>query len=444
VLRMMAPRVAIKAKPNSSDSKSSDPKAREREPLSLVEGEHGAKRPKTASTKGWERQPKDPQPTSAQLDILAAGIPLAEVRSEAAPFREFSISLDMLGRNSLGIDVDWADGRSLLVKSVQMGPVADWNMERGPDKALRPGDRIVAVNGISGESIGAVALVQECKGKPHVQLTCRTQRPRPSQPLSRLPLVQPAPVVEAAPKKEDAAKASKPLKPKKGGNLYSFLPEADPENDSKAASRAAHDPFSEPAAAETPKLAIFLDIDGVLRRLEGRPVINLDGEVLPLHLISRKFEAEAMRALKWLVHKTGAGIVLSSEWRRDNTLREEAGATLRTQGLPPMRGLTPVFEPREEVAVGPKGSEEREKGAATMRLRWAERRAREISAYLRERPEVERWVALDDLDLSMADQPMFRLPETLWMAPGLALIDPETAFTMGDARKASEMLLKEL
>jgi len=440
VLRMMAPRQALKAKPgNSSGSKST---------LDLSNDASSNKRLRAGTLI------RDELPTASQMAILTSGM-LPDGRQEAAPHRDFVISLNMMNKNSLGIDVDWADGVTLLVKSVQMGPVADWNMERGPDKALRPGDRIIAVNGVSGETIGAVALVQECKGKPHVQLTCRTQRPRPNHVFSGIQ--QPYMAGAARPTvgaiemtyhetPQDAAKASNPAKKKKAaGSLYSFLPEPDPEEEAAAASRAKEaDPFAEAAVPPNPRLAIFLDIDGVFRKLSDRALINMDGEVLPLHLLAtgRKFESEAVRALKWLVHKTGAGIILSSEWRRDNSLREEVGAALRQQGIASMRGLTPVLEPREEVAVGPANTEEREKGPATMRLRWAERRAREISSYLRERPEVERWVALDDLDLSMADEPKMRLPETLWMGPGLVLIDPEIAFTMGDARKASEMLLK--
>merc|ERR1712087_943126 len=87
------------------------------------------------------------------------------------------------------------------------------------------------------------------------------------------------------------------------------------------------DLFSAPAAAEDSRLAIFLDIDGVLRKLDGREAISLDGEVYPMHLVNRAFLPEAVRALKFIVHHTGAGVILSSEWRRSPTLREEVAAT---------------------------------------------------------------------------------------------------------------------
>jgi len=180
-------------------------------------------------------------------------------------------------------------------------------------------------------------------------------------------------------------------------------------------------------------------VDGVLRRLEGCPTINVDGELLPLDVRGRAFVPEAVRALKFIVHRTGAGIVLSSEWRRNPTLREEVTTTIRAMGLPPMRGSTAVLQAREDILVGTPANPDRE---ATLRLRWAERRAREISLWLREHPEVEQWVALDDLDLACADEGRLRLPETLRMAPGLVLCDPEVGLTLSRARVAVDSLLR--
>jgi len=221
--------------------------------------------------------------------------------------------------------------------------------------------------------------------------------------------------------------------------LYSFLPATDPENDRKAKSRAKVDLFANPAAPEDSRIAVFLDIDGVLRKLEGREIISLDGEVVPMHLMSRTLSPEAVRALKLIIHHTGACVVLSSEWRRSPTLREEVDSTLRAGGLPPLAGTTIVLEPREDIIVGTPADPDK---IATTRLRWAERRAREISSYLRERPEIDRWVSLDDLDLSMADHQQIRLGDTLWMAPGLVLVDAEVGLTMSHARTAIEMLKK--
>merc|ERR1712129_398465 len=128
---------------------------------------------------------------------------------------------------------------------------------------------------------------------------------------------------------------------------------------------------------------------------------------------------EAVRALKYIVHRTGAIIVLSSEWRRNALLREEVATSIRSVGMSPMNGSTIVLEPREDVRVGTAANPDKE---ATLRLGWIERRSREISAWLKDHPEVERWIALDDIDLARADD--IRLPDTCWMAPGLVKTNP--------------------
>eukprot|EP00913_Durusdinium_trenchii_P020061 g18853.t1 len=78
---------------------------------------------------------------------------------------------------------------------------------------------------------------------------------------------------------------------------------------------------------------------------------------------------------------------------------------------------------------------------ATLRLRWAERRAREITAWLQEHREVRHWLALDDLDLNIADDASIRSAETLRMGSCLTLVDPEVGLTMSHARQSSEWLL---
>merc|ERR1711924_129260 len=106
-------------------------------------------------------------------------------------------------------------------------------------------------------------------------------------------------------------------------SLYAGMPMPDPKNDKEANSRAKEmDIFATPPSPEDPSLVIFLDIDGVLRRIEGNvPVMSIDGEIMPLDIRHRTFAPETLKALKYIVHRTGARIVLSSEWRRSTTLR---------------------------------------------------------------------------------------------------------------------------
>merc|ERR1712087_703162 len=110
---------------------------------------------------------------------------------------------------------------------------------------------------------------------------------------------------------------------------------------------------------------------------------------------------------------------------------EEVATALRAVGMPAMRGATDVLETREAIAISnPKAPDK----ASQMRLCWAERRAREISQWLDEHRRVEAWIALDDLDLRMADE--VRLPATRHMAPNLVLTTASIGLTLSNARKA--------
>lgn len=78
---------------------------------------------------------------------------------------------------------------------------------------------------------------------------------------------------------------------------------------------------------------VFLDIDGVL--MTGRSM-RLPGE--------RRFDAEALASLAWLVFEAHARIVVSSSWRQ-RTGRNKVRATekaLRSRGLElPIHDITP-------------------------------------------------------------------------------------------------------
>jgi len=331
---------------------------------------------------------------------------------------EFSINVVVTPEKRLGVDVDWADGKTMFIKAVQPGAVAEWN-SNNPSRAVKVGDRIVAVNGRSGK---AEDMVDECKSKQNLLLLIQTH--------IKIPVTQSNSAREEAPAKKPRVVCD---------SLYAGMPAPDPEKDKTAESRAKEtDIFSAAPAAENAHFVVFLDIDGVLRRLDGDLTISIDGETLPLHLHNRAFAPEAVRALKSIVHRTGATIILSSEWRRNAALREEVGTALRAVGMPSIRGCTPVLVAREEVLVGTLAHPEKE---ATLVLRWAERRAREITMWLREHPDVDRWVALDDIDLAQADD--FRLPDTCWMGPGLVRTNPSVGLSMSNARKAVEVLQAE-
>lgn len=355
-------------------------------------------------------------PRVAKAKATASGTPAVPMPA----FCEFIVSVNLAGGKLLGLDVDWADGKTLYVKSVQSGAVDDWNA-KNQSRAVKSGDRVVSVNGYSGN---AGIMVDECRTSVLLELVVRTKRRVPSSEVL---------VTDA----DEGSSEAAAKKPRLDDNLYAGMPAPDPEKDTNADSKAKKsDIFAEPPVPENPALAVFLDIDGVLRKLDGC-TIAIDGEVLPLSVRGRAFEPDAVRALKYIVHRTGAGVVLSSEWRRNSTLREEVATALRAVGLPTMWGATVVLEAREEVIVGSAAAPERD---ATLQLRWAERRSREITSWLREHKEVRRWVALDDIDLGRADE--VRLPDTAWMSRNLVRTVAEEGLTLSDARKAVERLLK--
>jgi len=90
---------------------------------------------------------------------------------------EFEVVLDKTGGTRLGCDVDHEDGKTLVVDAItQAGLITEWN-EANPDKALKPRDRIVEVNGFRGD---VLRLVDECKQSKMLKLMVqRDKTPAP-------------------------------------------------------------------------------------------------------------------------------------------------------------------------------------------------------------------------------------------------------------------------
>jgi len=72
---------------------------------------------------------------------------------------EFTIVLQKTAGSKLGVDVDQQDGVTLLVDAVTGGLMQAWN-SANPDKLVKPGDRIVEINGCRGD---VCQIVEECK-----------------------------------------------------------------------------------------------------------------------------------------------------------------------------------------------------------------------------------------------------------------------------------------
>lgn len=84
---------------------------------------------------------------------------------------EFWITLDRSVGDTLGIRVCEADGRTLLVQEVSAGLVQRWNERRPWSSGVRPGDRIVAVNGHHGDA--SLLSAEAAKEQVLVMTVCR-------------------------------------------------------------------------------------------------------------------------------------------------------------------------------------------------------------------------------------------------------------------------------
>merc|ERR1719310_377177 len=116
--------------------------------------------------------------------------------------------------------------------------------------------------------------------------------------------------------------------------------EDDAEKKRKEEARRAQKNFNLPP--EDASKVVFLDIDGVLRPAraggfdvvpEGKEASNVD---------TSDFFPSAMKALRHIIERTGAIIVLSSEWRRNEALRDSIDEVLEANRIRPTYAWTPV------------------------------------------------------------------------------------------------------
>jgi hypothetical protein len=129
---------------------------------------------------------------------------------------------------------------------------------------------------------------------------------------------------------------------------------------------------------------IFLDHDGVIclqfgsRYKKQKRYCLKNGGVeeakMPVEFRFDSFDQKAIAVLNEILAETGAEIVVSSDWRFHCTLSE-------MQELYSQRGIIkqPIGYTTESAASN---------------------RCEEIEHWLSEHPEAEKWVAIDDLDLS--------------------------------------------
>eukprot|EP00746_Dinoflagellata_sp_MGD_P006484 gnl/MRDRNA2_/MRDRNA2_112710_c0_seq1.p1 gnl/MRDRNA2_/MRDRNA2_112710_c0~~gnl/MRDRNA2_/MRDRNA2_112710_c0_seq1.p1 ORF type:complete len:628 (+),score=152.41 gnl/MRDRNA2_/MRDRNA2_112710_c0_seq1:153-2036(+) len=219
-------------------------------------------------------------------------------------------------------------------------------------------------------------------------------------------------------------------------SLYTQMPEPDLEQEAASAAQArVRETQSLGRASKLPpedrSKVIFLDVDGVLRpaKTGGFESVAIDG-AHAVKVDTSDFFKTALEALRLVVVKTGASIVLSSEWRRDDTLKTAVDEILTKNGIRPVSGCTTT-------------ALDRDRSIGDVQKSQCERRAREISEWLqRHESSVREWVVIDDVNLALADE--HRQLGTKAMAPRLVLTVPLFGFTMGNAKTTIRVLQGEV
>jgi len=102
------------------------------------------------------------------------------------------------------------------------------------------------------------------------------------------------------------------------------------------------------------------------------------------------FDQGAIKVLNEVLEKTGAEIVVSSDWKRFATV-EELGEYYESQGI--------IKKPIDRTS---NMEEFDDSGASLYKWKsWTERmRIVEIKKYLEDHPEITHWVAIDDMNMS--------------------------------------------
>jgi len=95
-----------------------------------------------------------------------------ETRVVEAPPGSYIVKLDRALDPKLGLDVEQVpEGAKLLIRGITGGLAEKWNVSN-PDRKIKLGDSIIAVNGVSGN---IPQMMQRCKADKVLQLTIKGQ-----------------------------------------------------------------------------------------------------------------------------------------------------------------------------------------------------------------------------------------------------------------------------
>eukprot|EP00397_Hematodinium_sp_SG-2012_P036307 GEMP01039180.1.p1 GENE.GEMP01039180.1~~GEMP01039180.1.p1 ORF type:complete len:364 (-),score=63.65 GEMP01039180.1:830-1921(-) len=327
----------------------------------------------------------------------------------------YSVILDRsVHGKELGVAVDVSQKSTLRIRAINDGMIKRFNeMNDGP--RVRAGDEILKVNDVTGD---AKKMAHACKTEHRLRLLmCKGVDLK-------------TPVPEAKKPKVNGTRT--PISRGKVLGLYDLLPASNPENDALAKKKAVDSEGVGRCTSFATNRCIFLDIDGVLRPLQGSTfnvsTITIDGISIPLAGCGSDFLASAMTALRFIIQETGAQLVLSSEWRRHPTLKDGVEEALQLAHLPALVGETTT-----EVL--------REMGTGDPLYSFAERRVKEIGAYLRDNPTINSWVAIDDIDLAVADSR--KSPSKPQIGHNFVRTDDDVGLTIELAHKTVEILQRK-
>eukprot|EP01025_Chloroclados_australasicus_P040657 TRINITY_DN4256_c0_g1_i3.p2 TRINITY_DN4256_c0_g1~~TRINITY_DN4256_c0_g1_i3.p2 ORF type:complete len:256 (-),score=20.28 TRINITY_DN4256_c0_g1_i3:869-1636(-) len=132
-----------------------------------------------------------------------------------------------------------------------------------------------------------------------------------------------------------------------------------------SSSSSATDSVGVSSRSSDPQKILFLDVDGVLHSTP--------------HNFGEEFREECTNQLKHIINQTNASIVISSGWRNHDWSMKQLDEALEGMGLTYI-GKTPNYSGK----------------SVTSNIT----RRKEILAWLDQHPEIQQWVAIDDLNLA--------------------------------------------
>lgn len=163
---------------------------------------------------------------------------------------------------------------------------------------------------------------------------------------------------------------------------------------------------------------IFLDNDGVIclnnnwgsrfkkQKKWGGRKLSMSSLEIPVEYRFDTFDKVSVNRVNKLITLTDAEIVISSDWRLHGTLEELQHYYLCQRFIKAPIGLTPKFHYRDWINDG--FIQDPENFPWHRNLALEQHRCFEIKRWLRDNPKVEKWVAIDDLNLGTLDGDQFR------------------------------------